>query len=291
MNDTAGRGSPWWPSAASEVVGVIGDPIRHSRSPALHNAAFRALGLDWVSVAFQVGTDAVDEALLGVRGLGLRGVSVTMPLKDAVAARVDRRTAAAEVLGAVNCVSVESGQLVGHNTDGDGFIGALARGAGLDAAGLRCVVAGAGGAARAIVLALADAGAAEVLVVGRNARHAEAAAALAGAAGRRGNASDAHGADLIVNATPAGMAGTVAAGDLPPIDPASFHAGQVVVDLVYHPRPTRWLTLAAAHGAVVLDGLGMLVHQAAAQVSLWTGRPAPLEAMWRAAQEPASPGV
>ena len=264
----------------------MGDPIRHSRSPALHNAAFAALGLDWVSVAFRVPAESVDDALRGVRGLELRGVSVTMPLKNAVAARVDRRSPTVERLGAANCISVESGQLVGHNTDGPGFVEALERGARIDVAGLRCVVAGAGGAARAIVLALAGAGAAEVLVVGRNARHVEEAASLAGPAGRRGDASDARRADLVVNATPAGMAGTEAAGDLPPIAPDSFHAGQVVVDLVYHPRPTRWLSLAAERGAVVLDGLGMLVHQAAAQVSLWTGQPAPLEAMWRAAAEP-----
>jgi shikimate dehydrogenase len=282
MTGSPAGGERWWPSGTSEVVGVIGDPVRHSLSPTLHNAAFAALGLDWVSVAFPVASGALDVALPGVRALGLRGLSVTMPFKEPVAAAVDRTSPTAERLGAVNCVVVEPDGLVGHNTDGEGFVAALRRGAGFDPSGRRCLVAGAGGAARAVVLALANAGAAEVIVVGRAPARAAAAAALAGAAGRTGTPPDASDVDLVVNATPAGMAGTESAAELPPVDPGLLGHGQLAVDLVYAPRPTRWLELAGGRGAATLDGLGMLVHQAALQIELWSGRVAPVGAMWHA---------
>lgn len=289
-------GGPGWPSGTSVVVGVIGDPVVHSLSPALHNAAFAALGLDWVSVAFPVRPDRIDTALAGARALGLRGVSVTMPFKEAAASLLDRVRPTAQRLGAVNCVVVEPGGLVGENTDGDGFLDALRRGAGFDPSGRRCLVMGAGGAARAIVLALSDAHAAEVVVVGRSSDRAAQAAALAGTAGRTGEPSDAGDADLVVNATPLGMAGTAFAGALPPVDPTLLRPDQLAVDLVYAPRTTRWLAIGRAQGAMTLDGLGMLVHQAARQLELWTGAVAPVEAMWRAvsdegrAREPASSG-
>jgi shikimate dehydrogenase len=142
-------------------------------------------------------------------------------------------------------------------------------------------VVGAGGAGRAVALALGAAGASEVVVVARSPERAAEAASLAGSAGRVGRAIDATGADLVVNATPVGMEGTPAAGGLP-VDPELLVAGQLVVDLVYAPRPSRWLELAARRGAVTLDGLGMLVHQAARQIELWTAQRAPVEAMWRA---------
>jgi shikimate dehydrogenase len=282
MTGSPVAGEPGWPSAASTVVGVIGDPVRHSLSPALHNAAFAALGLDWVSLAFAVPPAALEGALAGARALGIRGLSVTMPHKAAVAARMDRLSPTAERLGAVNCVVVEPDGLAGDNTDGEGFLAALRRGAGFDPSGRRCLVVGAGGAARAVLLALARAGATEVIVVGRTPERAQAAADLAGAACRTGTASEAGGADLVVNATPVGMAGTPTADELPPVGPELLGPGQLVVDLVYTPRPTRWLALAGRQGAVTLDGLGMLVHQAARQIELWTGRPTPAEAMWQA---------
>lgn len=275
----AGTGSL---SAATSLVGVIGDPVRHSLSPALHNAAFAALSLDWVSVAFEVGRETVGGALEGVRSLGLRGVSVTMPLKEAVVELADSMSPTVERLGAANCIVATAGALHADNTDGAGLLASLHRGAGFDAAGARCFVQGAGGAARAAVLALAGAGAAEIVVVGRSPQRAAAAAALAGPAGRVGEASEAAEADLVVNATPAGMSGTPAARVMPAVDPRLLHAGQLVVDLVYEPRRTPWLAGAAEHGATTVGGLGMLVHQAAAQIELWTGCPAPVEEMWRA---------
>jgi shikimate dehydrogenase len=279
-------------SAGPEVglVGVIGSPIAHSLSPLLHGAAFAALGLPWRSLAFEVPEGQAGDALEGVRAAGLAGISVTMPHKADVAALVDECSPVAQRLGAVNCVVNRDGVLHGTNTDGAGFVAALGRGAGVSVEGRRCLVIGAGGAARAVVLALAEAGATTVGVMNRTASRAAEAAQLAGAAGQvvALGADDAVAqADLVVNATPLGMADAAEAGageeeGAWPVAPSLLHPGQVVVDLVYVPRPTRWLAAAAQSGATTLDGLGMLVHQAAAQIELWTGQTAPVDEMWKA---------
>jgi shikimate dehydrogenase len=277
------------PDAGTTVVGVIGSPVRHSLSPALHNAAFGALGLNWVSLAFEVAPGQAAAALGGMRALGLAGLSVTMPHKADVAALVDTRSDVATRLQAVNCVINRDGSLRGANTDGEGFLASLRRAAAFEPAGTRCLVIGAGGAARAVVDALAGAGAADVAVVNRTPDRAADVAALAGAAGRvvaRADAAEVAQADLVVNATPVGMAGLADGVEQWLVDPSLFHAGQVVTDLVYAPRPTSWLAAAAGAGATTVDGLGMLVHQAAAQVDLWTGLVAPVEVMWQAATRP-----
>ena len=290
---------------AVHLVGVIGSPIAHSLSPLLHNAAFAALGMEatWHSRAFEVAADHAAGALAAMRRADISGLSVTMPHKAAVAALVDECTAVARTLGAVNCVVNHDGHLVGTNTDGAGFVASLARGAEFTPAGKRCLVIGAGGAARAVILALAEAGASEVAVLNRTPERAVAAAALAGAAGSvvpawpagapdKDQVEIVSSSDLIVNATPLGMAGAFHGG---PADwlvaPEVLRPGQVAADLVYAPRPTRWLVEAATAGAQPVDGLGMLVHQAAAQLELWTGLPAPVEAMWRAAEtlDPSGP--
>jgi shikimate dehydrogenase len=276
--------TPSTPSAATTVVGVIGDPVAHSLSPRLHNVAFAALGLDWVSVGFRVPEGEAAAALIGARALGIKGLSVTMPHKDDVAAHVDHLTPIAERLNAVNCVTNNDGVLTGDNTDGRGLVAALRRGGHFDPDGHRCLVVGAGGAARSVIAALADAGASEVVVVNRTPARAAAAAALAGAIGRVGEATDAAHSDLIVNATPTGMAGSTGP-DPWALDPELLGPGQLVVDLVYHPAVTPWLEAARARGADVLNGLGMLVHQAALQLEQWTGLEPPVDAMWRAIGE------
>ena len=270
------------PTGATVLVGVIGFPIAHSLSPRLHNAAFAQLGLDWVSVAFPVAPGRAAAALAGARELGIRGLSVTMPHKEDAAVAVAGRTATAERLGAVNCVVDTDGGWSGDNTDGAGFVAALARGGRFVPDGRRCLVVGAGGAARAVVAALGDAGASEVVVVNRTPDRASTAARLAGPAGRVGTAEEAAGCDLVVNATPVGMGDVGAGTDGWPVDPALLGPGQVVVDLVYHPPVTAWLAAAADRGATTANGLGMLVHQAALQVERWTGREAPVDAMWAA---------
>jgi shikimate dehydrogenase len=280
------------------VVGVIGSPIAHSLSPRLHNAAFEALGLagTWRSAAFDVPPGEAATALGDMRQADVTGLSVTMPHKAEVAVLVDECTAVARRLGAVNCIVNDGGVLTGTNTDGEGFVASLARGAGFDPRGRRCLVLGAGGAARAVVLALADAGARAVVVANRTPERAVSAAALAGPAGSTVSLSSLSEsalaealaqADLVVNATPLGMQG-VAEDEGWAADPRRLGPGQVAADLVYAPRPTPWLSLAAASGATVLDGLGMLVHQAAAQLLLWTGLEPPVEAMWAAVADGAS---
>jgi shikimate dehydrogenase len=267
------------PGSDTRLAAVIGFPVRHSLSPAMHNAAFRELGLDWVYVACEVAPGAVDAAFAGVRALGLGGLSVTIPHKAAALEAVDEVTDAARAIGAVNTVVPTGvGRLRGENTDGAGFLASLSD-EGFKAAGRICVVLGAGGAARAVVHALAGAGAAEIVVVNRTAARAEATAAVAGASGRVGTAADVTRADLIVNATPLGLAGSQ---DLP-VDPELLGDGQLVVDLVPNPAVTPLMRAARERGAGAAGGLGMLVHQGALAFEQWTGRPAPLGVMRAAA--------
>ena len=275
----------WAPSGATRVAAVIGSPVAHSRSPAIHNAAFAALGLDWVYVAFDVAPGRGGDAVGAMRSLGLGGLSVTMPHKADVARAVDGLAPAAAALGAVNTVvRAADGRLIGHSTDGDGFVDSL-RAGGIDPAGMRVTVLGAGGAARSVVVALAAAGARDVAVVNRTTGRAAEVAALAVGVGRLGTAADVASADLVVNATSVGMG---ADGSLP-VDPTMLSARQVVADLVYQPLDTPLLRAARAAGAVAVGGLGMLVHQAGRQLTLWTGCEAPLAVMDAAAR--AAPAV
>ncbi len=263
-------------SGHTRVVGVIGDPVVHSLSPTLHNAAFEALGLDWVYVAFPVPRGRGADAVAAVPALGLAGLNVTMPHKEDVAGRLRRAHAR------------RRRPPVGQHRGGAGPTAARwatpptarasstrwptkASGVG----GQPVLVLGAGGAARAVVLALGRAGAA-VTVAARRPDAAEAAAALAPGAGAVPiGAVDPSAFAVVVNATPLGMSG----GDPLPVDPESLHAGQAVIDLVYHPADTPLLTAARAQGATAVNGLGMLLHQAARSFTLWTGEPAPLDAM------------
>jgi shikimate dehydrogenase len=261
------------------VAGVIGTPIRHSLSPVIVNTAFEALGVDWSYLAFEVASEDVPAAVQGMRALRFGGLSVTMPHKERVAELVDRRSRDADALGAVNCVVLDGDELVGENTDGPGFLEALRSDLDFDPRERRATVLGAGGAARAVVLALARAGIADVAVVNRTRANGERAAALAGPAGRVADAIEAvPAADLVVNATPLGMTeGGMA------VDPALLQPGQAVVDLIYHPSETPLLVAAAARRCAVANGLGMLVHQAAHAVRLWTGLDPPVAAMREAA--------
>ena len=253
-------------TGGTRVAAVIGSPIQHSLSPALHNAAFAQLGLDWVYVAFHVEPGDAQRAVDAMRVFELGGLSVTAPHKEAVALAVDELTPAAAALRSVNTVVVDDeGTLVGHSTDGAGFVASLAAaGVGID--GHTVCLLGAGGAGRALADAIARAGAARVAVVNRSAEAAERAAALAGAVGVVGSTDDVRNADIVVNATNVGMG-----SDDMPCDASLLRAGQVVADIVYHPRRTALLRAAADVGATTVDGLGMLVHQAALQQQLWHG--------------------
>lgn len=269
-------------SAATTVAAVLGSPVRHSRSPQIMNAAFAACDLDWAFAAFEVQESELRDAIAGVRALRFGGVSVTMPLKRAVRDLVDRLESDATALESVNCLWWDDATLVGASTDGEGFVRSL-HDAGHDPAGLRAVVLGAGGAARAVIRALAGAGAAQVVVVNRTPEAAERAAALAGEVGMVGSHEHVGDAELVVNATSLGMAGTDGAGLLP-VSAELLRSEQIVVDLVYHPQQTPLLEAAAAAGAIGIDGLGMLVHQAALAFERWTGLTAPITAMRTAAE-------
>ena len=271
---------PIWPTGATRIAGVIGDPVRHSLSPTLHNAAFRALELDWAYVAFDVPAGTAAAAVEGMRALRIEGLNVTMPHKADVIPVLNALSPTAEQLGAVNTIAWRGNELYGDNTDGAGFLDSLRLDHGLDPSGWRCVILGAGGAARAVVLALAEAGAGAIVVVNRTPEKAVLAAALAGDRGRAGAVEEAKDADLIVNATPLGMG--VWEGEIP-IGPEHLSSGQVVSDLVYHPHKTALLEAAKEVGAVAVNGLGMLIHQAAHAFRLWTGEDPPLAAMSAAA--------
>lgn len=268
-------------TARTRVAAVIGDPVRHSLSPAIHNAAFQALGLDWVYVALEVPTGEARAAVKGMRALGLAGLNVTMPHKTDVARAVDRLTPMAEALGAVNTVVPTPKGLLGDSTDGEGLVNALRTDEGLDPTGKRFLVLGAGGAARAVVRGLADAGAKEVVVAARRAAPAKACVKLAGAVGRLGSTDEAGEVDVVINATPVGMGEVVALRGEPelPVDPERLGEGQLVVDLVYNPLVTPLVAAARAKGIAAVNGVGMLIHQAALAFRLWTGEDAPLEAM------------
>lgn len=271
-------------SGATRLACVIGHPVAHSLSPALHNAGFASLHADWVYVALDVADGDAPAALEAMRVLGIGGLSVTMPHKQAVAETVDVLDPAAELLNAVNTVvPLRDGRLAGHSTDGDGFVAALTA-AGQPPAGRTVVVVGAGGAARSIIEALARNGAASITVVNRTAAAAHRAAALAGAIGRVGTLDDVPGTEMLVNATSIGMGAAGGDATALPVPVRSIGPHHVVVDIVYHPRRTALLAAADAAGATTIDGIGMLVHQAALQQALWTGRTPDVEAMTAAAE-------
>jgi shikimate dehydrogenase len=253
------------------LAAVIGSPVAHSLSPAIHCAAFKAAGVDWTYVAFEVAEGAVDAALAAMRTLGIGGLSVTMPHKQAAARAVDRLDPAARALDSVNTVSWDGDDLVGSSTDGAGFVASLAE-AGVSVDGARVAIIGAGGAARSVIDALARSGASDITVLNRSEERAEQAAALATVASV-GIISDITRADIVVNATSVGMGDDAGL----PCDPELFRDGHVVADLVYHPLETAWLRAAKMRDLATVDGLGMLVHQAALQQQIWLGSEAVID--------------
>jgi len=259
-------------------AGVIGWPLEHSLSPAIHNAAFRRLGLDWVYLSFPVRAEDLATAVQGLRALGAVGANVTMPHKGEVVEHMDDLSGDARAIGAVNTIQRAGHRLIGHNTDVDGFLAFVRDDAGLRIADTRCLVLGAGGAARAIVRALDASGAATIALCARRDEQAEQVAALVSDAEVErlrwdSLPGESRAFDLIVNATPLGMRGQDA---LPELEPTE---GQAVVDLVYDPPETPLVEAAKRAGGAGWGGLGMLVHQAAASLRIWTGQEAPVEAM------------
>lgn len=257
----------------------------------MQNAAFAAAGLNWCYVAFPTSRARLGDALRGLTALGAAGANVTVPHKEAAAAYLDETSDEARVIGAVNTVRVEGERLIGYNTDGAGLLDALRFDAGVEADGVRAVVIGAGGAARAAAFALVNAGAASVVIANRNWDRAASLAADVRRAFPRRAAVDAvpldgdmvgrciHDATLLVQAT---TVGSGAERTRAPVAPEALHRGLFVVDMVYEPRETVLLREARARECRTLEGRAMLVYQGARAFELWTGRPAPTDAMRRA---------
>jgi shikimate dehydrogenase len=263
-------------------VGVLGWPLDHTLSPVIHNAAFRSAGIDCVYLAWPVPPEYLEDAVSGLRALGATGANLTMPHKQVVIDHLDELSDDARALGAVNTIHRVGERLIGHNTDVSGFREFIEEDSGIQVAGRTAAVVGAGGAARAVVKALSQLGAGEIVIL---ARHPEQGAELVTIGGSITSIEDLglaegviEGADLVINATPVGMDGS---GD--PIAAAPFRSGQVVVDLIYSPPTTPLMARARRSGADVWGGLGMLVRQAAGSFLIWTGRHPSLETMSAAA--------
>jgi shikimate dehydrogenase len=279
--------------SVSKVAAVIGDPVLHSRSPAIHNAAFAATGLDWTYMAFEIPEGQATGALEAMRMLGLGGLSVTMPHKAAVANEADEVSDAVALLGAANCVvPLPDRRLRAENTDVGGFLAGLLDDAGITPEGRKVAVLGAGGAARAVVHAAHVAGASDIAIVNRSAGQAEIAAKLAPPTSHVGTLAHVENADIVVNATSVGMTsgrdGRVVGGDRDglgamPCPVELIGEGQVAVDLVYRPLVTAWVEALRERQVEAYNGLSMLVHQAAEAFELWTGVAAPIEVMKQAA--------
>ena len=266
--------------AASPITGhtglicLLGSPCAHSVSPMMHNASFEALGLDYRYLAFDVNEETLPTAVAGLKVLGARGFNLTMPDKNLMVSLCDELSTAARIIGAVNTVVNEDGRLIGHNTDGLGFIESL-RAHGFDPADKTALIIGTGGAGEAVTDALVQAGARLVYICNRSVYRAQALAArypehtrwvyFGTYPVRRGSAQ----ADLVVNATSLGMAGCKEFSDLRFLGGVNPEA--IVYDLVYNPRRTLFLSEADRHGLQTIGGIELLVHQAMLAFQRWTG--------------------
>jgi len=268
------------------LCGLIGDPVEHSMSPVMHNAAFRELGIDYVYVPFRVRKGELRQAIEGMKALNIKGLNVTIPHKVDVIQFLDKLDPLAEKIGAVNTIVNDSGVLTGYNTDASGFLQAL-RESGIEPEGKNVVVLGAGGASRAVSFILAERGAHPVILnrleefdwarelashISQSFDREVAALEL-----NRGNlAGVLDKADILVNATSVGMSPNEGQT---PVDARLLRPELVVYDIVYNPVKTRLLREAEAAGAMTIGGLDMLVWQGALAFEKWTGQKAPVELM------------
>ncbi|MBN2239359.1 MAG: shikimate dehydrogenase [Dehalococcoidales bacterium] len=279
-------------SGSTKICGIIGDPVEHTMSPSMHNAAFNELGLDYVYVAFRVKPDDLSKAVNGMRALGIVGLNVTIPHKINIIPLLDRLDPLAEKIGAVNTVVNESGVLAGYNTDATGFLRAITE-RGISPVGMNVAVLGAGGASRAISLVLAE-NKADITILNRTSgmdRAVILAASVSGTAGTRVEALELNEnnleevlkkADIVVNTTSVGMTPDTGKS---PVPPGLLRSGLVVYDIVYNPVRTRLLRDAEAAGAVIIGGIDMLVWQGAMAFEKWTGKEPPLDLMKKEAMK------
>jgi shikimate dehydrogenase len=267
----------------STIAAVIGSPISHSLSPAIHNAAFAAAQRNGEYVAVECGTSDIDVTMANLQSAGLVGLSVTMPLKEAVIDCLDFVTPDADFLNAVNCISFGTTGSIGHNTDGDGCCDALTEQGGARLRGATVVLLGAGGTARSIALALVRRGSHVVIVNRTQSRAMELVGSFAAFGDEVsisvGDQSAIASASVLINATSVGMNSS----DMP-VDTSVLHNQLTVLDAVYSPLETSLLSAAHLAGATVVDGLWMLIHQARHQQKLWFGEFSDASAMRLAAE-------
>jgi shikimate dehydrogenase len=275
-------------SGKTRVCGVIGDPIEHTLSPTIHNAAFNHLKLDFVFLAFRVKAADLENAIRGMRGLGIHGLNVTMPHKSTVIGYLDEVDPTVKFLGSANTVLNKDGELSGFNTDGVGALKAL-RENGTELSEKKVLLLGAGGAAKAIAFSLArEVG--ELVILNRAAEKAKKLAealrrifnkkVVGGSLSPDAIAKNLQDSDVLVNATSVGMHPNVSQSIAPP---QWLKPDLAVMDIVYNPIETRLAKDAKAAGAKVISGVEMLIYQGAASFEIWTGRSAPIEVMRRAA--------
>jgi shikimate dehydrogenase len=250
--------------AETELYGIIGNPVRHSLSPIIHNGAFKRMGLNAVYLAFEVKN--LKEAIVGIRGLGIRGVSVTIPFKTEVISLLDVVDDVARRIGAVNTILNEGGRLIGYNTDWTGAVEALEEK--VDIRGKKVVLLGAGGSARAIAFGLKERGC-QVIIVNRSEERSELLAKELGLIHWPPSSIEELEGDIVINTTSVGMFPDVSET---PFAKVVLKKGMMVMDIVYRPLWTKFLQEAEQRGCVTIDGLEMLVHQGAAQFEIWTGK-------------------
>ncbi|HHW08144.1 MAG TPA: shikimate dehydrogenase [Clostridia bacterium] len=275
--------------SSPRLVGIMGYPLGHTLSPPMHNAAFQYLGLDYVYVPFAVPPGNLADAVNGIRALHIAGCNVTIPYKEQVISFLDRLHDSAKMVGAVNTIVNRDGELWGYNTDGAGFLRSLTQELSIDIKGKSVLMLGAGGAARAVGFALAQAGVGRLLIANRSFTKglslaqeiARAGTVIAEAVELVPEALSGclRSADILINTLPLGMYPQVDA--MPPINEEWLNPPLIVCDLIYNPRQTRLLAKAEQRGCRVLNGEGMLVFQGAEAFRLWTGHEAPVLIMRR----------
>lgn len=274
----------------TELIGLIATPIRHSSSPTMHNEAFAKLGLDYAYLAFEVGTEELEDTIKGFRAMKVRGSNVSMPNKTVVHKYLDKLSPAAELCGAVNTIVNDDGVLIGHITDGIGCMSAL-KDAGVDIIGKKITIVGAGGAATAIQVQAALDGVAEISIFNKKDKFFENAEKTVEKLNSKTNCKvalyDLDNLDklkeeiassvLFINATGVGMKPLEGITYIP--DTSFFRPDLTVLDIVYAPRETALLKLAKSAGCRTLNGLGMMLFQGAAAFKMWTGKDMPIDYM------------
>jgi len=273
-------------SGKTSMYGIFGHPVEHTFSPGMHNAAFARIGLDGCYAPFDVSPDDLAHAVHAIVPLGLRGLNITVPHKEKIIPFLDELTDDARLIGAVNTIEVRDGRLIGHNTDGRGFVRSLREETSFRPKGKTLLMVGSGGAARAVCFNLALAGAGTLLLHDIEPAKAERLGRdIRSATTTRVTVLDVSGlqtlaptADCIINATPLGLKKS----DPLPLSRDLIQKGQLVCDLVYNPPDTRLLRAARSRGAKTLRGIGMLLYQGVIAFEIWTGKKAPVDVMKKA---------